>query len=148
MLVTPNLEIWISVYSDTEKQLEHAPVLCYRGEPHSEQRAAKGRRQELGIYLIFQGSESLPTWVRRVSFQQRRMLLLLHMAQAYCLTLYCKQTETYAFRYVLICFLHVLAYFLIYNLRNQLSYDFQSEFILKLFTLQTEPKILNWLSFI
>lgn len=123
MLITQNLEIWISsVSSDTYKQPAYALALCCSGKSHTEERTAKRRRQKPGIHVAFQELNLSPTWMGRVSLQQRRMLLLLQMAQAHCLTLSCKgkQTERYSFSYVLICFMHVLPYVSLYNPWNQL----------------------------
>lgn len=91
MLITQNLEIWkSSVSSDTYKQPAYALALCCSGKSHTERRTAKRRRQKPGIHIAFQELSLSPTWMGRVSLQQRGMLLLLQMAQAHCLTLSCK----------------------------------------------------------
>lgn len=76
---------------------------------------AEGKKSR--FTLPFKEGNLLPTWVGRVSFQQRGMLLLLQMAHAHCLTLSCKgkQMERYTFSYVLICFMHVFGMCFLYN---------------------------------
>lgn len=49
----------------------------------------KGEDKNLGFTLPFKRVNLLPTWMGRVSFQQRGTLLLLHMAQVHCPSFSC-----------------------------------------------------------